>query len=62
MSKSRILAGMKVNPETGCWEWQKALDQGGYSRCMVEGDPYGHRNAYKLWKGAIPDGAFVCHT
>lgn len=62
MSKKRIMAGMKVNPDTGCWEWQKGIDSGGYARCMVNGKPYAHRNAYRLWKGDIPDGLFVCHT
>ena len=32
---SRLLARRRVNPETGCWEWQGRRDRWGYGRITV---------------------------
>lgn len=49
--------------ESGCWIWTGFVTPNGYSQFTVEiGDRrYGHRMAYELFNGPIPDGLHVCH-
>lgn len=46
--------------ETQCWLWNKAIDKAGYGR-FGSGSLYSHRESYKLFIGAIPEGMLVCH-
>lgn len=54
-------------PGDGCWEWQGAVDSGGYGRVSVDGKQYRtHRLAWELFHGPIPEhdsyhGACICH-
>lgn len=53
--------------ESGCWEWQGALNQFGYGIALrtIDGKPRlrsVHRLAYSLWVGPIPEGMNVCHS
>lgn len=54
-------------PNSGCWLWTKSLAHGtGYGRfSMYERDEMrhvgAHRASWRLHRGAIPDGLFVCH-
>lgn len=58
----RLLAKMKVNPETGCWEWTASKNSNGYGQLMVDKRPIGaHRISYQLHRGPIFDGMHVCH-
>lgn len=59
----RLINNHTVNPETGCWEWTKALSKEGYARVSHRGKAdYGHRVSYKVFFGEIPNGLCVCHT
>lgn len=52
-----------INPETGCWEWQKPLHIRGYGQvCHDAKQVLAHRFSYETFKGEIPDGLHVCHT
>lgn len=60
--KSRV----KVNEETGCWEWTRYRDKDGYARVTVREKTSrrgyaAHRVMWTLWYGDIPDGLCVCH-
>ncbi len=53
----------KVTKGEGCWEWQGAPSANGYGMIKAEGKYIGaHRYSWELYKGAIPDGLFVCHA
>jgi len=57
------MKGVKVNPETQCWEWQKGLTEKGYGNCAIDGHPHkAHRLSFKEFNGEIPDYSLVCHT
>lgn len=66
-TKERLKEMIKVNPISGCWEWQ-GTKRAGYGRTIIGSRKDGtrksisaHRLAYLLWNGDIPDGYFVCH-
>src|ERR1039458_1684911 len=50
--------------ESGCWIWMGAIAGGNYGSMRVTSTTTesAHRVAWKLYKGPIPDGIFVCHT
>lgn len=52
------------NDETDCWEWKMTLDKWGYGGIRDDDGKTrrAHRVSYKLHKGEIPDGAYICHT
>jgi len=63
----RLKRGVKVNQQTGCWEWQKTK-RNGYGRLIVGSRTDGtrksvsaHRLSYELFCGKIPDGMEICH-
>lgn len=52
-----------VKQKNGCWEWQGTLTYDGYGRWGINKKKDGvHRSSYKIFKGEIPKGLFVCHT
>jgi hypothetical protein len=59
---TRLMARVVV-AESGCWEWQGALDQAGYGRMGLANQRTGntHRVSYKLHVGPIPAGFVVDH-
>lgn len=60
--RCRLLAGSKLNPVTGCREWNGAVGSHGYGALNVGGEIFtSHRLAYELEHGAIPSGTYVCH-
>jgi len=71
-NKCNILANIKKT-DTGCWEWQKCITPTGYGAVkdlddrtqktnnFVKNTPV-HRLSYKIFKGEIPKGKFVCHS
>ena len=59
----RLLSGLKLNKETGCWEWQKCKDERGYGKMGYNGKSHWvHRLAYALFKGEIPETMTVDHS
>jgi hypothetical protein len=59
----RFHAGYVVNEVTGCWEWQKNIQQNGYGHMKHSGKAKGvHRISYEMHKGKIPEGAYVLHV
>lgn len=61
--KTALLSNIEIDPDTGCWNWQKSLVQNkGYGRLTFKKKQYHvHRLSYELFKGEIKDGLFVCH-
>jgi hypothetical protein len=59
---SRFHAGYVVNAATGCWEWQKNIQRGGYGHFKHESKARGvHRFAYVCFVGPIPPTMHVLH-
>lgn len=66
--EQRLIAHMKINPISGCWEWQ-GNTRGGYGRLTIGSrknesrkSVSAHRLSYEVYKGTIPEGYEVCHT
>ena len=52
----------KVDPETGCWVWQRGRHDFGYGVFHARPKMYlAHRVYYERYKGPIPDGHVVHH-
>lgn len=64
-TKERLLSKIKINEETGCWEWTGGISSGyGYGNMCVGGHgvkQMTHRIAYTVFKGEIPEGLLVLH-
>lgn len=51
-----------VNKTESCWKWTGGLNDKGYGMVSVESRPrLAHRTSFKLFKGDIPEGMYVCH-
>jgi hypothetical protein len=60
--EDRILNNIKRIKETGCWEWQRALNASGYGQIFYKGKNWvAHRLSYLLFKGELDETLFVCH-
>lgn len=57
--RERVLANILINKKTGCWEWQKAINNAGYG--MMRNWQAAHTTAYKAWKGTYPPGWQIDH-
>jgi predicted XRE-type DNA-binding protein len=44
-----------------CWPWLGSTDACGYGRMKADGIRLAHRYAYRDARGALPDGAEICH-
>lgn len=52
----------QVETTSGCWTWRGFLNDGGYGRFTIMGEPvYAHRFSHEHFVGAIPDGFEVDH-
>ncbi len=53
----------KVRKAQGCWEWQACVNDAGYGIFGVQNKRIdrAHRISFRLAKGEIPAGMFVCH-
>lgn len=67
--KTRILARVDKNPETGCWEWTGAKTDFGYGVMGALDKKTGkyrkqrvHRLSYQYLKNVDPSGRVVMHT
>lgn len=57
-----FVTGYLVDPETGCWNWQRTKTGSGYGIVWWEGkQQLAHRVAWQRAHGAIPAGIVVCH-
>jgi hypothetical protein len=62
MTKEQILEHYDPIPYSGCWIWSGGLNSTGYGCAVYEGkQQLVHRIVYKLTKGEIPAGMYVCH-
>lgn len=49
-------------PLTGCWWWTGRGDRKGYGKVNIFGSTERpHRISFRLFRGPLPDGLFVCH-
>lgn len=52
-----------VNPETGCWEWNRSRNWAGYGATRYNGQSTGAHRAYHAhYNGPIPAGMLVMHS
>lgn len=59
---AKLLAKIKINSETGCWEWTASENGSGYGEIRINYKKrYTHRLSYELHIGPIPKGMHVCH-
>lgn len=53
----------KINKDTGCWDWLRYKNKGGYGRGRYLGKIcLAHRSSYEYHVEPIPKGMLVCHT
>ena len=58
----RFMEKIKVDEDTGCWEWQSAKTTDGYGRIFCDSKAtLAHRWSYQHHVGEIPKGMCVCH-
>lgn len=56
-----LLGNIKVDAN-GCFLWQKQVGSKGYGMTCCNGKSVmAHRASYRVFRGEIPDGMFVCH-
>jgi hypothetical protein len=61
--KERLDEKWKLNEESGCWEWQRHLNEDGYGSFRYGKSCIGaHRAAYLIYVGDVTKGIEVCHT
>lgn len=62
----RTIRGNSTVTPSGCWQWQAAITDNGYSYLAVRVngllvDQRGHRASYTAFVGPIPDGLVIDH-
>lgn len=58
----RLREKIRVNQESGCWEWTACVTATGYGRAWNGKRPdWAHRVVYELLRGAIPHGKVIDH-
>lgn len=58
----RFAAQTKLDPDTGCIEWQGGLVSGGYAQFQVEKrSVYVHRWSWEQANGPVPEGLYLDH-
>lgn len=59
----RLLQSRNVDPDTGCWQWQKYTDREGYGYTTgwTGQKVRAHRLAYELFRGPIGAGLVTDH-
>lgn len=59
---ARLTQKIRVDSQSGCWEWMANRTTQGYGRVWVEGRlQQAHRVTYALLLGPIPDGLVLDH-
>ena len=60
--KLRFWDKVRINKDTGCWEWIGSLQNMGYGKLSINGQIFlAYRIAYKLMKGDIPNELEIDH-
>lgn len=60
--KTRLLAKIKKDSVSGCWNWTASVDTHGYGHMRADGKVrLAHRLSYEAHRGPIPKGMQVCH-
>jgi len=60
--QARIEESIVIDEATGCFNWTKSLNRGGYGRIQINGKTERvHRVSYEIYKGKIPVGMCVLH-
>ena len=58
----RIVDAIRINVDSGCWEWRNSLNYKGYGHCYLGGRMLGaHRVVWTLLCGDIPRGMVLDH-
>lgn len=53
-----------IDKKNGCWEWKGDLHPNGYAYTTnyeTNKKEHVHRVSYRIFKGEIPEGLYVCH-
>jgi len=63
MDKKTLKSLVEVDPETGCWLWQRSTRGSGYAQVSRCDHPsrLGSHMVYEMYKGTIPEGRVVMH-
>jgi hypothetical protein len=62
MTQEQFIERVSAEPMSGCWLWNMACRPDGYGAFVLNGSSMGaHRASWILFRGAIPNGLFVCH-
>ncbi len=60
--KERLIDGIEIVTESGCWIWMRSTIEKGYGRISVkQKSNLAHRASYREFVGEIPDGMCVLH-
>lgn len=60
--KERFDEKWMPEPYSGCWLWIATTKIGTYGAFSVKDFPeFAHRVSWRIYRGDIPDGMFVCH-
>jgi hypothetical protein len=58
----RFLDKVKIDPETGCWNWTAGKFSSGYGAFSIGSiTRRAHKVSYEHYVGIIPEGLIVCH-
>jgi hypothetical protein len=60
----RFMEKVVMIPIAGCWIWMASMIESvGYGRFGMPGNTvdYAHRASWRIFRGPIPDGIYVCH-
>src|ERR1700761_4086461 len=62
----RLALHTKINQLTGCWEWMRSTNPGGYGQIMltIDGKKVSrrtHKLTYELLVGPVPEGMELDH-
>jgi hypothetical protein len=61
-STERFWSNISIGNNNECWEWASLSGTNQYAETHIYGNgDSGHRIAYRLTFGEIPDGLYVCH-
>lgn len=61
-TRERLMEWVKIDPETGCWNWQGAKTQGyGIAGNGRDKSRLAHRRSHEMFVGPIPPGYEIDH-
>jgi hypothetical protein len=61
--RERLVARVRLDPQSSCWAWSGHIDRFGYGKVGFRGGHWlAHRAVYTAVIGDIPDGLTLDHT